>query len=53
MASRGGEALAAGDFGPAFLAVGALAMLSALAYLRLPRHAGAEVSGHVAAAQER
>jgi hypothetical protein len=55
MAARGGGALAAGDFAPAFLAVGACAALSALAYLRLPGDAGAEVSGHrpPAATQER
>jgi hypothetical protein len=46
MAARGGGALQAGDFVPAFLAVGALAALSALVYLRLPAEAGAEVSGH-------
>jgi EmrB/QacA subfamily drug resistance transporter len=53
MASRGSGALVAADFAPAFLTVGALAALSALAYLRLPRNAGAEVSGHAALAQER
>ncbi len=53
MAGRGGGVLAAGDFTPAFLTVGALAVLSGLAYLHLPHDAGAEVSGHVAAAQER
>ena len=53
MAARGGGALEATDFLPAFLAVGVCAMLSALAYLRLPGDAGAEVSGHVPAAQER
>jgi EmrB/QacA subfamily drug resistance transporter len=59
MAARGGGGggtLAAVDFVPAFLAVGACAGLSALAYLRLPADAGAEVSGHGAAvptAQER
>jgi EmrB/QacA subfamily drug resistance transporter len=54
MAARGGDALAAADFVPAFLAVGLCAALSALAYLRLPPEAGAEVSGHaVPAAQER
>jgi EmrB/QacA subfamily drug resistance transporter len=51
MAARGGSALQAGDFVPAFLAVGALAAISALVYLRLPAEAGAEVSGHGLAAE--
>jgi MFS family permease len=42
---RGGEHLSAGDFAPAFFAVGGLAALSALVYLRLAPDAGAEVSG--------
>ena len=46
MAARGGGALQASDFEPAFLAVGACAALSALVYLHLPGNAGAEVSGH-------
>ena len=46
MAARGGGALRASDFEPAFLAVGACAALSALVYLHLPGNAGAEVSGH-------
>ena len=46
MAARGGGALLASDFEPAFLAVGACAALSALVYLHLPGNAGAEVSGH-------
>ena len=46
MAARGGGALLAADFEPAFLAVGACAALSALVYLHLPGNAGAEVSGH-------
>jgi fucose permease len=53
MAARGGAALTAADFVPAFLAVGACAALSGLIYLRLPADAGAEVSGHMPAAQER
>jgi EmrB/QacA subfamily drug resistance transporter len=50
MAARGSGELQVGDFGPAFLAVGAFAAASALVYLRLPADAGAEVSGHGAAA---
>ncbi|MFO1048097.1 MAG: DHA2 family efflux MFS transporter permease subunit [Geminicoccaceae bacterium] len=46
MAARGGGALQATDFVPAFLAVGVCAALSILVYLRLPPDAGAEVSGH-------
>jgi fucose permease len=53
MAARGGGPLVADDFVPAFLAVGVCAALSGLAYLRLPGDAGAEVSGHAPAAQER
>ncbi len=49
MAARGGGALLAADFEPAFLAVGLAAALSGLIYLRLPADAGAEVSGHGAA----
>jgi EmrB/QacA subfamily drug resistance transporter len=47
VAARGGEHLGAGDFAPAFFAIALLAASSALAYLRLPSDAGAEVSGHV------
>ena len=53
MAARGGTALTATDFVPAFLTVGVCAALSCLAYVRLPADAGAEVSGHVSPAQER
>ena len=49
MAARGGGALQPGDFVPAFVAVGVCAALSALAFVRLPASAGAEVSGHQAA----
>jgi hypothetical protein len=42
---RGGEHLSAGDFWPAFLAIGGIAALSALVYLPLAPEAGAEVSG--------
>jgi EmrB/QacA subfamily drug resistance transporter len=37
------------DFVPAFLGVGAMALASALVYVRLPPDAGAEVSGHLPA----
>ncbi len=53
MAARGGTALTATDFVPAFLTVGVCAALSCLAYVRLPADAGAEVSGHVSPAQQR
>jgi MFS family permease len=46
-ASKG--ALTAGDFLPAFLTVGLLSCVSALFFLRLPRDAGDEISGHRAA----
>jgi hypothetical protein len=42
---RGGEALAAEDFLPAFFAVGAFSLLSIVAFLPLAADAGAEVSG--------
>jgi hypothetical protein len=45
VAARGGEQLSAGDFWPAFLAIGCIAALSALVFLPLPPEAGAEVSG--------
>jgi MFS family permease len=45
---HGGGGLATGDFAPAFLAVAAVATLSALVFARLPADAGAEVSGHAA-----
>jgi EmrB/QacA subfamily drug resistance transporter len=44
--ARGDATLAAGDFAPAFFALGLLAALSALAHVPLPADAGAEVSGH-------
>ena len=50
MAARSSAVLAAADFLPAFLTVSLCAALSALAYLRLPPEAGAEVSGHRVAA---
>jgi EmrB/QacA subfamily drug resistance transporter len=40
------EQIRADSFMPAFLVVGATAMLSAIVFLRLPHDAGAEVSGH-------
>lgn len=46
---RGGGELEAADFTPAFLLVGVLAALSSLAFLRLPRDAGEEISGHASA----
>jgi MFS family permease len=52
LAWRGSGALAASDFWPAFVAVAALPALSALFFARLPRDAGAEVSGHAAAKQQ-
>lgn len=42
----GSGAITAADFLPPFLAVGVLTAASGLLYLGLPRHAGAEVSGH-------
>jgi EmrB/QacA subfamily drug resistance transporter len=46
MSARGAATVQPGDFTPAFVAVGVLAAVSSLAYLRLPADAGAEVSGH-------
>jgi MFS family permease len=43
---KGSTALAADDFVPAFLVVGAVAAASALVFARLPHDAGAEMSGH-------
>lgn len=40
------EQIRADSFMPAFIVVGATAMLSAIVFLRLPHDAGAEVSGH-------
>jgi EmrB/QacA subfamily drug resistance transporter len=47
---RGGDALSAGDFPPAFLTVAAVSALSALIFLRLPHDAGAEMSARAPAA---
>jgi EmrB/QacA subfamily drug resistance transporter len=43
---RGGTALSMEDFWPAFLAVGLVAALGALPFMRLDPDAGAEMSGH-------
>jgi EmrB/QacA subfamily drug resistance transporter len=43
---RHGARVDLGDFRIAFVAVGLLALVSAAGFLRLPPHAGAEVSGH-------
>jgi hypothetical protein len=43
---RHGAGADLGDFRIAFIAVGLLALVSAAGFLRLPTHAGAEVSGH-------
>jgi EmrB/QacA subfamily drug resistance transporter len=47
VAARGDTHLAAGDFAPAFFALGLLSALSCLVHVRLRPDAGAEVSGHV------
>ncbi len=47
---RGGSAIAAQDFIPAFLSIGALCLASFAVFLPLARDAGAEVSGHRVAA---
>jgi EmrB/QacA subfamily drug resistance transporter len=52
LAWRGSGALAASDFWPAFVAVAALPAISALFFARLPRDAGAELSGHGAVKQQ-
>jgi EmrB/QacA subfamily drug resistance transporter len=44
--ARGGTELAAGDFWPAFLVVGAISSLSGFIFARLEPSAGAEMSGH-------
>jgi len=49
--ARGAPSLAQADFRLAFLACAALAGISAFLCLRLARHAGAEVSGHIAGAK--
>jgi EmrB/QacA subfamily drug resistance transporter len=47
MTLAGRDHLVAGDFRPAFLAVGLLAALSTAVYWRLPSDAGAELSGRL------
>lgn len=46
MAARGADQLAASDFWPAFLAVGAVTLVSGLMFVRLERNAAQQVSGH-------
>jgi EmrB/QacA subfamily drug resistance transporter len=46
---RGGDALAAADFYPAFVAIAVISLLSVPFFLRMSPDAGAEVSGHVLA----
>jgi EmrB/QacA subfamily drug resistance transporter len=44
---RHGDRVDMTDFRVGFIAVGLLALVSAIGFLRLPSHAGAEVSGHL------
>jgi hypothetical protein len=44
---RHGDRVDVMDFRIAFIVVGLLALVSAIGFLRLPSHAGAEVSGHL------
>jgi EmrB/QacA subfamily drug resistance transporter len=46
LAARGAEQLAPSDFWPAFLAVGAVTLVSGLMFLKLERNAAQQVSGH-------
>jgi len=46
LALHGRTVLTIHDIAPAFMIAGTLALLSALWFLPLERHAGAEVSGH-------
>jgi hypothetical protein len=46
---RGGGALQAGDFQPAFIAVAVISALSAFVFLRLPTDAGAELADRLPA----
>jgi EmrB/QacA subfamily drug resistance transporter len=46
---RGGDALAAADFYPAFIGIAAIALVSVPFFLRMSPDAGAEVSGHALA----
>ena len=43
---QGHATIEAGDFWPAFLAIGIISAAAPLVHLRLPPHAGVEVSGH-------
>ncbi|GIK79089.1 MAG: DHA2 family efflux MFS transporter permease subunit [Pseudorhodoplanes sp.] len=43
----GSTEIGAGDFAPAFLLVGAISAASVFVFMRLPRDAGAELSGHM------
>jgi EmrB/QacA subfamily drug resistance transporter len=52
MHARGGSAITAADFVPAFVVVGLLAALSAIPFALLARDAGREVSGHRPAAPD-
>ena len=46
---RGGDALAAADFYPAFVGIAVISLFSVPFFLRMPPDAGAEVSGHALA----
>jgi EmrB/QacA subfamily drug resistance transporter len=46
---RGGDALAAADFYPAFAGIAVISLLSVPFFLRMPPDAGAELSGHALA----
>ena len=52
MSLRGGTTLASADFPPAFGIVAAVALLSVLAFRRLPADAGARMSGRPSRAEE-
>jgi hypothetical protein len=45
---NGHTELAASDFAPTFLAIGAISALSIIVFARLPVDAGAELSGRIA-----
>ena len=50
LASRGGVTPVSSDFAWSFIGIGGLALLNVASFLRLDRHAGAELSGHAAPA---
>ncbi len=50
--ARGGTVLTVADFTPAFLVVASISALSAVAFILLPRDAGAELSGRAVAEAE-